>query len=368
MKRILHIVGGMDRAGAETMIMNLYRCIDRDKFQFDFLYFTNKGCDFDEEIKQLGGKIYRITATNPLKRMKATQDLLQSNPQWKTVHCHMLFSNAFRLYAGYKAGVKQRISHSHNTSDESRNKLVSKIYQGLSRKFQLKYATDFVACGVEAGKFLFPTIKEVPVIPNSVDVQQFADKAAQSKNHLKNEFSLAEDTLILLQLGRLSQQKNHDFSIEIAKALKDQKINFNLFFAGEGNLEEDIKTKVKAAGLNEQIKFLGLRTDIAELLGGSDLLLMPSLHEGFPVVLVESQAAGTPALIADTISSEVDLGVNLITFESLTASAKIWAEQISKSIVQGKSATKTRIDILKHEGFDIFANVKRLEKLYTQTK
>src|SRR5690625_3630588 len=347
MKRILHITGGMDRAGAETMVMNLYRAIDRTKFQFDFLYFTNKECDFDQEIKALGGKIYRITEANPFKRMKATQKLLEQNPQWKTVHAHMLFSNGFHMYAAYKAGVKQRITHAHNTSDYSKSKLTAQIYQSVSRKVQKKHATDFVACGVEAGKFLFPYKAQVPVIPNAIDTQKFADTASQNKNYLKKEFDLKPDVLVLLQIGTFGPQKNHQFSIKIAEVLKKQNVKFKLFFVGRGPLQEVISDKVKSKGLEEEIKFLGVRSDIAELMGGADLMLMPSLHEGFPVVLVESQAAGLPALIADTISDEVDLSIELIHFESLDKEPKIWAKRIEQITSQKRISNTKRIDILK---------------------
>lgn len=364
MKRILHITGGMDRAGAETMIMNLYRAIDRSKFQFDFLYFTDSICDYDKEIEELGGKIYRLTATNPLKRMKATQTLLQNNPQWRTVHCHMLFSNAFHLYAAYKAGIKQRISHSHNTSDQSKNKLISKIYHGLSREFQIRYATDFVACGIEAGKFLFPHIKDVQIIPNSIDIDNFAQIAEKSEDYLRKEFHLTDDTLILLQIGTFGPQKNHCFSLKIAHSLQKKGIKFKLFLAGRGPLKEKIEDEVKQQGLDRVIKFLGVRSDIAELLGGSDLMLMPSLYEGFPVVLVESQAAGLPALIADTISKEVDLGVGLINFETLKASPEDWAKKIIKNSRHKNNSVEKRLPVLKQRGYDIVTNAQKLENLY----
>lgn len=223
MKRILHITGTMDRAGAETMIMNLYRAIDRSKFQFDFLSFSNKKGDFDDEIESLGGKIYRITEKNPFKRMKLTTKLLKQNKQWETVHCHTLFSNGFHIYAAYQAGVKQRISHAHNTSDLSKSKWIATLYHFISRKIQKKYSTDFVACGIAAGQFLFPNKKNVLIIPNSIDTQSFANIAERNQMYLKNEFNLDSNTKVILQLGRLTRVKNHKFSFEILNELKKYK-------------------------------------------------------------------------------------------------------------------------------------------------
>lgn len=364
MKRILHITGTMDRAGAETMIMNLYRAIDRSKFQFDFLSFSNKRGDFDDEIERLGGRIYRITEKNPFKRMKLTTQLLKQNPQWVTVHCHTLFSNGFHIYAAYKAGIKQRISHSHNTSDLSKSKWVATIYQFISRKVQQRYSTDFVACGVAAAKFLFPDKKDVIVIPNSIDTQNFANIAEQNASYLKNEFGLDEYTKVILQLGRLNRVKNHTFSFEIVEELKNRGIDFKFFIAGQGELKDELLELVKQKGLEKEVVFLGLRTDVAELLAGSDLMLMPSLHEGFPVVLVESQSVGVHALIADTISAEVDLEVNAVTFESLDKPVSDWVDRMINIFNQERMLKVERIRKLKDQGFDIYANAKKLEEIY----
>ncbi len=355
----------MDRAGAETMLMNIYRAIDRTKFQFDFVYFTNKRSDYDDEIEELGGKIYRIIESNPLKRMKRIEKLLKDNKQWQTVHSHMLFSNAFHIYAAYRAGVRQRISHSHSTNDMSKSKLVAFFYQSISRRVQRKYTTDFIACGHEAAEFLFPKVKNVLVLPNAIDTEEFAKIAEINKGYIREEFNLSDDTLVLLQLGRLQPVKNHKFSFEIAEALKDEKVNFKLFIAGQGELEEELKGVVAKKGLQSEVVFLGVRTDVPYLLAGSDLMLMPSLHEGFPVVLVESQASNVPALIADTIAYEVDLGIDLVYFESLSNSPKVWAKRISDIIKLSKPEKETRLNVLKHLGFDFSSNSQKLEQIYS---
>lgn len=364
MKRVLHIIGSMDRAGAETMVMNLYRELNKEKFQFDFLYFTSKKCDFDDEIEKTGGRIYRIIEKNPFKRMRVTKELLIQNPQWEIVHCHTLLSNAFHLYAAHQANVKKRISHSHSTKDTSKNFLLKNIYPWFSRRIQTRFATDFIACGKEAGTYLFPKVKNVQILQNAIDVKKFADIASQNKEYLRNKFNFNKSTIILIQIGRFTKVKNHDFSLKIAEELVQQNINFHLFFVGQGPLEQAIKEKVNKHNLSKNITFLGLRKDIPRLLGGSDLLLMPSFHEGFPVVLVESQACGTPALISDNIAKEVDLNIDLINFESLSNQPKIWVKKIEKIIQKPKNNIDSRYDILKKEGFDVKTNIKFLENLY----
>src|SRR5690625_142813 len=364
MKRILQITGSMDRAGAETMVMNLYRELNKEKFQFDFLYFTSKKCDFDDEIVKMGGRIYRIIEKNPFKRMRATKKLLVENPHWQTIHCHTLLSNAFHIYAAYQANVRKRISHSHNTRDASKNYLLKVIYQPISRKIQARFATDFIACGKEAGDYLFPKVKNVQILQNAIDVKTFANIASRNKEYLRNKFNFNKSTIILIQIGRFTKVKNHEFSLKIAEELIQQNIDFHLFFVGQGPLEQQIREKVRINSLEEKISFLGLREDIPRLLGGSDLLLMPSFHEGFPVVLVESQACGTPALISDNIAKEVDLNLGLINFASLSNQPKNWIKKIEKIIQKPIINTENRYDILKGKGFDDKTNVSFLENLY----
>ena len=368
MKRILHVVGQMDRAGAETMIMNLYRTIDKTQFQFDFLYFTNRNCDYDDEIRNLGGKIYRIVTNNPILRMKETIRLLRQQPQWEVLHCHTLFSNAFHIYAAYKAKIPERISHSHNTQDSpsSKNSIIVWIYHYLSRIIQSKYSTRFVACGIAAGKYLFPKKgSDVVIFPNSIDLQMFVDVAEKEQDYLRREFGLNKNTLVLLQLGRLEEVKNHRFSIAIAQSLKNMEVDFRLFFVGQGSLKEPLLRTIESVKLEKEIILLGVRSDIPKILAGTDVLLMPSFFEGFPVVLVESQAAGIPALIANTISLEVDLGVQLIYLESLNNSSEVWSKQIFEIISQNKITAEERLKILKKQGFDIRTNCDRLEILYS---
>lgn len=364
MQRILHITGRMNRAGAETMVMNLYRTIDRSQFQFDFLYFTAEECDFDAEIKELGGEIHRIIASNPIRRMLATKKLLQENTQWKIVHCHTLFSNAFHVRAAKMAKVPFRIAHSHNTSDQSNSGLIATIYQNFSRRKMNKYSTHFIGCGKEASEFLFPKQKDVFFLPNSIDTVYFATVGEKEKDYLNKEFNIDDTYLKIIQIGRLQKVKNHLFSIKIAEKLKEKNIRFKMFFIGQGELEKEIKKEIREKHLTDEVLLTGLRTDISQLMAGADVMLMPSLHEGFPVVLVEAQSVGIPSLVSSDVSAEVDLGVDLVTFESLDASLGNWVEKLSSLKHRKRIEKNERLNKLAEQGFDIYSSVQILSELY----
>ncbi|TXD56691.1 glycosyltransferase family 1 protein [Polaribacter sp. IC066] len=362
--RILHITGSMNRAGAETMLMNLYRTIDRSKIQFDFVCFTAEKVDYEDEIYQLGGSIHRILVRNPIKRMFALKKLLKKHPEYKSIHSHTLLSSGFNLWAAKLAHVKTRIAHAHSTNDISNVSFVGKLYKYVSLKLIHKYATQRIACGKEAAVFLFKKQDEVLFLPNSIDTYSFAEMGETQKEYINTEFNIDNKVLKIIQVGRLQPVKNHEFSITLANTLKEKGIPFKMFFVGQGELYKNIESQINEQDLMNDVLLLGLRTDISELMSGADLLLMPSLHEGFPVVLVESQAVGLPALIATTISPEVDLGVGLIEFEPLSSDTATWVERLLRLKSKEKITKNERLEKIAEQGFDIQSSTILLTNLY----
>lgn len=365
MIRVLHVIGKMDRAGAETMLMNLYRQIDRDKIQFDFITFSSDKGDYDDEIISLGGKIIPIIGNNPVSRMIKLTRFLRNHPEYKIVHAHMLLSNAFHLLAAKKAGVKHRISHSHNTSN-GKTGLVNKIYEKWSLLINRNLSTHKIACGNLAANYLFGSTKDVLILTNAVDVDKMIKTSEVSRNYIEDNFSHATEDLGLkiIQVGRLNEVKNHDFTLEVAKELKDRQATFTILIIGQGPLEDRLKTKVMEEGLDDYVLFLGLRSDITELMTSADYMIMPSLYEGFPVVLVEAQAVGLISIISDQISPEVDLGLNLVEFLPLT-DIKAWADKLMLPKVSEIDSKRVK-STLKAYGFDVKANASTLTNLYSQ--
>ena len=358
MKRILQIVGKMDRAGAETMLMNLYRHINRSKIQFDFITFTKEKGDYDDEIVSLGGKIIPIIAKNPIERLIKLQKFLKANPEYQVIHSHVLLNNAFHLMAAKSAGIKHRISHSHSTSNGSNSNL-RKLYEIWAKKAIQQLATYRIACGAEAAQYLYGTTEDVLILNNAIDLKKYSNIAKAQKNYWDNV--LPHKGLRLIQVGRLTEVKNHEFSLKIAKALREQGFEFTFFIVGQGALESEIRDLIVEYELAEQVHLLGVRDDVPELMAGADLMLMPSLYEGFPVVLVESQAIGLKSVIANTISQEVDLGVNLIEFKDISL-ANDWIDYLLK--FRKPKQLDNVVDILSQRSFDIKKNADILTQLY----
>lgn len=351
----------MDRAGAETMVMNLYREIDRSRFQFDFVYFTDKRCDYDDEIDMLGGRIYHISATNPVTRFWKLYRLL-CRSAWKTVHSHTLFSSGLHLSAARMAGVPHRVVHAHSTQDTNSASRVGRLYQRVTRHLIAVSATRYVSCGVAASNYLYPGRQKVVILPNAVDIERFTQASGVA---VRNELGIDEKQIVIVQVGRFMPVKNHERSVRIAKALREKGVEFQLLLVGSGPEQDRIKNLIQEEGLVNHIRMLGLRADIPELMVASDVMLMPSLYEGFPVVLVEAQAAGLPSVVSHTVSPEVELGMKMVNFVKLEASDHEWVDTLLTAVSSSKPVKQMRFKMLEKAGFSSAENARRIEKVYS---
>lgn len=361
-QRILHVVGRMDRAGAETLLMNLYREIDKTRFQFDFVYFTDDRCDFDDEINALGGRIVRICKENLLSRALGLWKALRSG-NWSVVHAHTLFSSGIFLLAAMMAKIPRRVAHAHSTSDENGISHVGRAYQYGMRWLLSKVPTDYIACGTAAADFLFPGRLDIHLVPNAIDISRFLGSSNPSRNNVSGPL---ENGITILQVGRLVSVKNHLLSLKIALALSKEGVNFQMLFVGAGPQRQAIEEFIHRHHLEARVLLLGLRDDISKLMSMSDVMLMPSLYEGFPVVLVESQAAGLPAVIANTISQEVDLDLGLVSFVNLDASPEHWASCVCDAAKVEPVTIEVRRERMESRGFSARTTAARLALIYEQ--
>ncbi|WP_413786289.1 glycosyltransferase, partial [Psychrobacter frigidicola] len=172
-----------------------------------------------------------ILANNPIERMLRLKKLLQQNPEYRVVHAHMLLSNAFHLLAAKSAGVEHRISHSHNTSN-GQSSVIKKAYEKWALITNRQVATYKIACGELAAQYLFGTTENVWLLPNAVDIREMIAIAKKSRDFINQEFS--DNGLKIIQVGRLSEVKNHRFSLEIVEQLKKRKVDFKLYIIGQG--------------------------------------------------------------------------------------------------------------------------------------
>lgn len=357
MIRILQCVNDMHRAGLETMLMNYYRQLDKSQIQFDFLTHRPWRGDYDDEIESMGGKVYyapRLYPWNIPSYNRWMKQFFAEHPEYTIVHSHIDTMSYLPLRAAKKAGVKYRIAHSHNTALDKDYKYLLKQYY---RSKITGVANVYLACGREAGKFLFND-KKFTVVPNAIDASKFYyNPEVRAKK--REELGL-NDEFVIGHVGRLSYQKNHTFLIDIFEQIHKKDEKAVLLLAGEGEKEQEIKDKVERLGLSSNVRFLGNRSDVNELYQAMDVFLLPSLFEGIPVVGVEAQFAGLQCIFSVNTPDEVAF-TDKVKFIELSQSAEKWAEEV----INCKGAErKTDEEMLMKSEYNINSGENKLESIY----
>lgn len=361
--RILNVLGRLDRGGAETMVMNLYRNIDRSKVQFDFVVHTKDKCDYDDEVRALGGKIYSLpsyTGKNHSQYKRAWNIFFEDHPEYKLVHGHIRSTAAIYLKVAKKYGLIT-IAHSHNTSS---GKGLSAFVKNIMQ-YPIRNISDYLfACSEFAGNWLFGEKASKKnnffLLKNAIDVEDFIYNEEVRKMK-RQEFNL-DGKFVIGNVARFHPQKNHTFLIDIFKKVHDKNNDAVLMMVGQGDLQPQIKKKIDDLGLGNNVIFTGVRTDIPDLLQAMDIFVFPSLFEGLGIVTVEAQAAGLECIVADTIPREAFV-TNLIDSVSLRESADTWAEKILKNSNYERRNTYNEIC---DSGYEIKDTSKWLEDFYLQ--
>lgn len=351
--------------GVQNVVMNVLRNIDRSKVQIDFaVYDAPKVDSYEEEARALGTKIYKIDNVSTLgvfKFYKQIKKLLTDNA-YDIVHAHNLFHNGIILLAAKRAGVKIRISHSHQQFDDRNCNFPRNIYVKFFKILNNKVANKRVSCSDVAADFLFGKNKDYTFIPNSLDSSRFIIKKEISE--IRKSFGITDDSVrILTHIGRFSFQKNQFFLIKIMDKLRDE--NCVLLIAGQGDDRERFLKAVSDAGLDDKIRYVGLIRNIPEFLTISDCLLVPSIYEGLPVVGVEAQAAGSRALLSDSLTKQVDLKLGLVEYLNIK-SPDPWIKRVKEIISEPKIQIpfETILSHLKEHKFENISNISTWEKLY----
>lgn len=359
-KRVLQVIAGMDVGGAETFLMNIFKNIDKSKYEFYLLCYGNKKYDYEDDVKKVGGTIIRIDKPSErgyINHIKQIKKVIKDN-KIDIVHIHTLFNSCFAVIAARMCKVKKIIVHSHNTMNKKESNIKDKIYYILSKFIINIGATDFLACGEEAGKFLFYKFNKFTVVNNGIEIDRFLYNKNLG-NNLRKEYNIPENEKVVMHVGRFFEPKNHDFLIDIFQEVYKLDQNTKLMLIGKGDLEEQIKDKVKKLGLEEKVMFLGLKKNVNEIYNMADVFVFPSLYEGAPVVLYETQTNSLPAVISNNIDSSIQVN-EYIRFKDLNDGAKSWAKEIIKlsrdSIKSNTNIYETKLNVKK--------SVDTIEKIY----
>lgn len=364
MKKILFIEATASKGGIETFILNTCKHLDKKKYNITVLADCPE-CSIENDLIAEKVKIKHIP---PLKSgvIKYMVNLWKTidSKKYDIVHINKnSLSDPISLIICKLKKISYIIVHSHNTHPTANSS--AHVLHDFFGKMLLDKNIGKIACSKQAGEWMFRKSNHSYIIlKNGIELKKFSFNL-DLRNKVRNELNLSDDILAICNVGRLSEQKNPLFLIEIMNSLLKIKPNAKLFIIGKGELENAMKKKINDLGIGKDVIFLGNRSDINELLQGMDMFLMPSLYEGLPIAGVEAQASSLPLLISDTVDKGIKL-LNSTEFESLDSSSDIWAKHCLE-LIQKFNRRNVETEIRNH-GYDIEKSTLELEKFYCKGK
>lgn len=357
MTRVLHVVTSMGRAGLETMLMNYFRHIDRDRIVFDFLVHRDGVYDYDEEILALGGNIYHLPKLNPMDPGYLIKlNRFFAEHRYTIVHSHLDCMAGLPLKYAMKNGVPVRIAHAHSSNQMHDLKYPIKLFYKANIG---RYANEFMACSEAAGRWMFGD-KLFSVLKNGIDTERFAWDPPTAER-VRDKLRIPQNALLAGHVGRFTAEKNHSFLLEVFAEIRRKRPDAMLMLVGDGVLKSKTEEKASQMGVGDSVRFMGVRSDVNELLQAMDLFILPSLFEGLPLTLLEAQTSGVPCLISDRVPAESVVTEGLAEIMPLEESAERWAEKAVS--MTGGIRTSRAAEVSAH-GYDARQNVKWLEEYY----
>ena len=363
--KILQVTGSLNVGGIEKLVFSFYERINREKFQMDFLLFDEEKSDLETKIQEMGGNVYRITnpKKNLLKYYVELKRIIKRNGPYDAVHSHLLFNTGIVMRAAYKCNVPIRIAHSHDNLSMEKNSIIRKIYIKLMRKYLHKYSNKFCACSSLAGNYLFGKEffqKNGTIIYNSIDISKYKFNLNKRTNYRK-ELGIKDDDIVVGNIGRIVPQKNQEFIIKLAKKLE----NLKFVIVGDGELLDYLKKKTKDEKISNRVIFTGIRNDVDILLNAFDIFILPSVHEGLGIVLIEAQSNGLPCIVPKNVVPEEARIIDNFVFTEfpIDINVDLWCKEIERFVGVKRTDINDFSNNFSNYSFDKL--IKSLVELYT---
>lgn len=326
--RVLHVFGALNPGGVETLVLNVYRCIDRTQVQFDFALTQGVKSLFDDEVIKLGGRPFYFDQERSM--MANLSEILERYGPFQAVHSHVYFYSGAILQNAARHGIPIRIAHAHNTSFGQVYTFKRKAYEWLMRRMILHYSTILLGCSTDACDFVFgPGSMKDPrcnILYNGFDVKAFRFNE-DDRSRIREQYNLA-NRYVVGHVGRFEDQKNHMQLVEQFAALHLIQPDTSLLLIGRGSLMEKVRNKCEQLGIADCVIFAGAQKNPAPFLSAMDVFLFPSLYEGLGSALIEAQANGLHVITSkNVVPKDIDITGNA-TFVSLADKPDVWANVI----------------------------------------
>ena len=366
--RVLQSVGTMNHGGIEHFVMNLYRSIDRDRVQFDFAYRVDEECVFDDEIRRLGGRIFRCQSPDrhPMGGQRFYEALFAGHPEIVAVHEHRTDMSGFLgcLRAARRAGVRVRAVHSHNSkpvcATPSKQDRARMAWHLVNRRLAGGLVTHRVACSDLAADWMFGAGSGATIVNNGIDTAAFGFDEGR-RRETRAALGIPCGSLVIGNVGRVAPQKNQAFLLDVLEAMPAGS-DVCLLVVGDGPLMGELRDAVAQRGLLGRVCLPGMQADTAGFYCAMDALCMPSRFEGLPVSAVEAQASGLPVLFSDNVSRLSALTEGC-SFLPLDEGPRRWAEELVR-LCEVARDRRLGVAEVRGAGFDVSDVAELLASIY----
>ena len=360
MKKILQIGMSSSLGGIEVFIKNLFDNIDHENFQFDFIDTTEKGICFKDYFKKYNCNIYKVTPRriNALKNKKELEEIIKNN-HYDIIHYNLntlSYITPIILANKYKLKI---IVHSHN--EWKGKNLKTLILDRINRRIISKKSIIKLACSKKAADWIFgKDDHDVVIVKNGIDTNLF-DFSIRIREEKRKEFKINDSTVLLGNVGRLTEQKNQAFLIDVFSQFNNLINDSKLMIVGDGKLKTELINKVKRLHLEDKVIFTGIRQDVNELLNAFDIFIFPSLYEGLGIALIEAQCNGLLCFVSDTVPKEAKITKDYV-YIPLEKSSEYWANTIKNKYKKNQRVSKAQE--IKDAGYDVKKVAEKMEAIY----
>lgn len=362
MKKVLIIIGKLCIGGAERVGRDIGFFADHDKFEIHYLVYGDEVGIYEQDLKEKGCRIiHMIPPSAGYAAYWRDLTRLIREERYDVIHSHTMFSSGWAMMAGKKYGVPIRISHSHSIRGNEKRGFVKNTYENVMRRLILSFATHYVACGQEAGQWLYGEKafqKKGIRILNGISLERFGfDRSSRAK--IRSQIG-AESRFVIGHVGHLAPVKNQGYVLEMMPEILNQKPDALLILLGDGPDRLALEEKIRSLNLENHVKMMGNVSNVEDYLSAMDVFVFPSFYEGTPLAMIEAQTNGLPCIISDRIPSDIHL-TNLIRVIPLENAENRWVDAICAS---ERDVPEMYLGQMKNSDFDLMKMLHRIYALY----
>ena len=365
--RVLVYTEAWGKGGIETFVSNEVRLLSSEATKFEvFSTWCWKGCKqrglehpFTPHKVVFVGFRPNLVRRTLVGYSEFSKELKHNN--YDVVHINTMNGMGFLYaFAARRYGVPVRIAHAHNSDFGTGLRVIKGAMHSLGRALFMSSATNCLACSNSAGQYLFGT-RKYEVIPNGVEIERYAFRE-RHRSEERAKLHVERSCMLIGSVGRLSSQKNPLFQLRVFRSVKEKIPSSRFLMVGSGELNSEVNEEIKRLGLGDSVIRLEAVDDVSSIYSALDLLLMPSLFEGLPMVAVEAQCAGLSILCSSAVTSEVEI-TDLVTRKELSDGADSWSKAAIDILSNMPHNREHYADLMEDAGYSVEAAVSRLQNI-----